>query len=268
VLAGFGGYGLLLTYLWTNYGLIVKTTPIGSLVPLVMMFYMFASWTIPLKYAEEYPDQLLKAERVFLPLFVGTYVAYSAGIFFASKWALYVIAGLGPVWFVSLSTCWWIFGGYYFRALARMRLVGNKLAMTEQVSLDTREALKGALRLFRAALNLYNRHLTSLYGFRIRNVERFCKPFIVASLSRSESGNRLGVGVDCLISSIKLGPVEFLQSARAMAREPAEGVEAMYDDIEMESDYVRILTRYLPPAVTVIATVAGAAATIYGLLIH
>ena len=42
----------------------------------------------------------------------------------------------------------------------------------------------------------------------------------------------------------------------------------MYDDIEMESDYVRILTKYLSPAVTVIATVAGAAATIYGLLNH
>ena len=52
------------------------------------------------------------------------------------------------------------------------------------------------------------------------------------------------------------------------AGEPAEGVEAMYDDIEMESDYVRILAKYLSPAVTVIATVAGAAATIYGLLNH
>jgi len=267
-LAGFGAYGLLVTYLWTNYGLIVKRTPIGSLVPLVVILYILFSWTIPLRYAEEYPGQLIKAEKVFFPLFLGTYLAYSAGIFLASNWSLYIIAGLGPVWLVLLPTCWWIFRGYYFRALARMRLVRSDLAMTGQASFDPQEALKGALRLFRTALNLYNRHLTSLYGFKIRNIERFCKPFIVASLSRSESENRLGVGVDYLVSSIKLGPVEFLKSARAMAGEPAEGAEAMYDDIEMESDYVRILTKYLPPAVTMIATVAGAAAAVYGLLNH
>jgi hypothetical protein len=67
---------------------------------------------------------------------------------------------------------------------------------------------------------------------------------------------------------VKLGPVQFLRSARAMAGEPAERVEAMYDDIEIQPDYVRILTKYLPPAVTVIASVAGAPATIYTLFNH
>lgn len=258
------GYTCLQWYLWTSFGLRGKNTVVG----LPFALYFIFSPMIPLRYCEKYPDQLLKAERLFLPLFgvspafdVAT-ISYSAQ---TSLW-FYSQAILGPVWFTSFLTYMLIFRNYLPRALARIHVSERVLTESRKVTLDVEDLVKKGLRLQTGGLGLYNRHLVSSYGFEVRDVDRFCKPLLVQSLSQKWPATTPTVKLNDLTMSMKEGPLAFLKIAKTMVGEPVDKPEDFYGDIEIRPGYVRALTKYLPDVATVIATIVSVVAAIYQLV--
>jgi hypothetical protein len=263
VLIGFTVYNWLLWYLWTNYRLIVKGTPLGSLISVLLAVYCLFGWSIPLRYVEEYPQQLLKAERLLLPLFVLTFVVYTIGILFAgqSTFLFDLAAGFGWAWIISFWTYMMIFRAYHPRSLARLHAF--KQTVTEGPRASPNELVKRELRLLAGALSLYNRYLVSTYGLKIREVNRFCKPIVIESLAQTQPAAIPIHKIDDFILSIKQGPLVFLKSARTMIGQPADKLENLYEDIEIVPGSVQTISKYLIPLVTIIVSIVGVALTAY-----
>jgi hypothetical protein len=257
-------YNLLLIYLWTNYGLALKRLPLGSVVTSVIALYIMFSWIVPLRHAEEYPDQLLKAERWLLSLFVITFVAYSLSAYFARQSDI-IFAAFGSTWIMFFFPYFMILRSYFPRALARMRLLESESRVGQSTPLDRSSIIKRDLRLFIEALTLYNRDLTGSYGFKLRDVERFSKPMLFQLLSQNEAQPHTRVDVANLISSMKKGPIESVRTLKAMAGEPVETNKDLYTDLEFEPGYVRVFLKYAPAACAVVGTIIGIVVNIHTL---
>lgn len=257
-------YTCLQWYLWSSFGLSGRNTVAG----LVFVGYFLFSPTIPLQYCEKYPDQLLKAERLFLPLFGVSLVLDVAAISYSAQNSLWFYSQtiLGPVWFTSFLTYMLILRNYLPRALARIHVSERVLMESRKVTLDAESLVKRGLRLLTGGLGLYDRYLVSSYGFKVRDVDRFCKPLLVQSLSQKGTATAPTIKLNDLTMSMKQGPLVFLKTAKTMIGEPVDKAEDFYADIEIQAGYVRLLTKYLPDVVTVIATTVGVAAAIYQLV--
>lgn len=267
VLIGVVAYFWLSGYLWSNYGLIMKRTPVGSIVAAIVMVYAFFGWLPPLRYVEEYPQQLLKAERLLLALFVLTFLVYSIGVLFSgqSVFLFDLAAGFGPAWLISFFAYMMIFRAYGQRALARLHISKQALTEASRASPNDPDLVKRNLRLLAGGLSLYNRYLAGSYGLKIRDMDRFCKPIVIESLAQTQPGTIPVDKIDGLILPMKQGPLAFLKSGKTMIGQSTDKAENLYEDIEIVPGYVQTMNRYLIPLVTILVSIVGLAVTAYSI---
>jgi hypothetical protein len=215
-------------YLWLNYKVAVKGTPLGTAyaAALFLFFFVFL-FGLPMStvtFAEESPRQLLTAEQTVLYVCLISFSLYVV----TSAYPQLTIS-LAPITFSSLLASLCIRSCRKERAIARLTLAktcADKLARGDANSVSE------ISRFCLDALQLYNHDLRDSSGFEVRDIGRFCKPILLNVVSGEEQKKAdVPQQIQTIIDGVKATPDIFLRSMKTLAGESVRDASGLQGDI-------------------------------------